>query len=188
MHPAWYEGYCIECGAPCEHSFDAYNDYTCIYCGMQALVPPSEYCSHMWYSGVCSYCGYTCPHETFKEGYCAYCDFVCYHVNWQGGVCDLCGFTCNHYFYHGRCEYCNTDASYISETITVYYEGSEYTVPFGTLLSEFVSSYLYMDFEMSTMRGMWNITNYDSAYNLDGGIYFCDYGNEIYLEYFSYGM
>ena len=155
--------------------------------GGDGPVNPAD-CAHNFLYGTCEWCGMPCPHDEWKDRWCAYCGYECFHTGWYGGVCDFCGYTCQHDFENGYCMMCNFHANEIEGTLTVYYEGMAYEVPLGTTVSQFVNHYLYMDFEMSTYTGFWNLRTDADSIPVGSETYFCDYEGDLYLEYTAYAM
>lgn len=155
--------------------------------GGDGPVNPAD-CPHIFHYGICEWCGMPCAHEEWKDRWCAYCGYECSHPSSYGGVCDFCGYSCQHDFENGYCMMCNFHANDMEGTITVYYEGMAYEVPLGTTVSQFVNHYLYMDFEMSTYTGFWNLRSDADSIPVSGETYFCDYEGDLYLEYTEYAL
>ena len=100
----WEDGKCSICSTVCDHDFDPENNYACIFCGKQAIVPPEEK-YHDWHGGVCTVCGKECEHVFDENEKCTVCGVTlptppmeeCKH-EWQNGECTLCGVACEHDF------------------------------------------------------------------------------------------
>lgn len=155
--------------------------------GGDGPVNPAD-CPHSFDYGMCEWCGMPCTHEVWKDRWCAYCGYECFHTGWYGGVCDFCGYSCEHNFENGQCMMCNFHANDLEGTLTVYYNGEAYEVALGTTVSQFVNHYLYLDFEMSTYRGFWNLRTGDDTISVHSETYFCDYEGDLYLEYTEYAF
>ena len=100
----WVDGKCSICSTVCDHDFDPEDNYACIFCGVQAIVPPEEK-YHDWHGGVCTVCGRECEHSFDENDECSVCGVKlttppmeeCKH-EWNDGECTLCGVACEHDF------------------------------------------------------------------------------------------
>ena len=185
----WSCGVCTLCGYECEHEFDTDNDYTCIFCGVQAIVPPE--CKHEWADGVCIHCEEICSH-VFSGDACEICGFInvvepplddCQHA-WENGVCQSCGKVCEHDFGNDvSCHICGELLS--GYYILVTYKENEYKVRYEITLGEFISEYLGTTYEETVATGAYWMTvdwNYEKV-TLEKDSYFMNYGMvlELYL-------
>ena len=192
---SWNVDTCTVCGIVCyQHEYlngeCTICDFVCEHFGL-ALVGHCMFCDYVCYhgewseNGICLNCFYICPHDEWVEGYCTLCNYKCPHA-WQEGVCISCSTECNHTFTMGICTICFIDCSKIDGTITVTYEGVEYTVPFAITAEEFVSGTLGMDFDPNHAMGHWYVIFEGEIYYLSPDYNLCNFGTEITLLFDPY--